>query len=778
MKIPLAFFLALLALLTVAKADTIIANFTSADTIPVTAASYTATGNDVSLSLGYAPAVGTCLMVVKNTGLAFIQGRFSNLAQGQAVSLTYNSRIYQFIANYYGGSSNDLVLQWANSNPVAWGHNNYGQLGNNSTTDSSVPVYIYNQGVLYGKKVTAIAGGFCHNLALCSDGTVVAWGLNSSGQLGNSTTTNSSVPVSVTFSGVLSGKFVVAVSAGNNHSLALCSDGTLAAWGDNTYGELGNNSTTASSVPVQVTQSGVLAGKSVVTVATGRYTSFALCSDGSMAAWGFNSSGQLGNNSTTNSNVPVAVNNSGVLADKTVICIASAYNHSLALCSDGTVAAWGSNDAGQLGNNSNINSSVPVVVTKSGVLTSKTVVAIAACQGTGIALCSDNSMAAWGQNNVGQLGDNTTTYKNQPVSVIFSGALAGKTFVSVTGSADNSAASCSDGTVATWGGNGYGTLGNNSTTNSLIPVSVSTAYLGLGVRLVSPCGTSIGSHMLAMAATPLISSLSSLAISTGTLSPTFAAATTSYTASVPNATTSITVTPTVTDATATLKVNGMTVVSGAASGAITLTVGNNPITVLVTAQDGSTTSYTITVNRISTVSTLSTLTLSAGNLSPTFASGTKVYTASVANATTAVTVTPTVTHSAATVKVNGVSVVSGAASAAIPVAVGSNVITIQVAAQDVSFTTTYTLTVTRPALNATFASATTVPCSMANFTTPTNAVNLSLTYAPSAGTNLMVVRNPGLGFISGRFSNLAQGQVVTLPYNNDTYRFVVNYYGG
>ena len=975
MKFLLSTTLAFTALFVHAKAVTVTANFTSADTIPITAANYTATGNDVSLALGFAPAVGTSLTVVKNTGLAFIQGRFSNLAQGQPVNLAYNSGIYQFIANYYGGSGNDLVLQWSYSQPVAWGRNNYGQLGNNSTTDSSVPVYIYNQGTLNGKYVTAIAGGFCHNLALCSDGTVAAWGLNSSGQLGNGTTANSSVPVSVTYSGALSGKFVVAISAGNNHSLALCSDGTVAAWGDNTYGQLGNNSTTSSNVPVLVTQSGVLAGKSVVAVTTGRYISSALCSDGTVAAWGYNGEGELGNNNTTNSSVPVAVNNGGVLAGRTVVSIASAYNHSLALCSDGTVAAWGSNDAGQLGNSSYVNSSVPVVVTNSGVLAGKTVVAIAADQGTGIALCSDNSMAAWGQNNVGQLGNNTTTYTNQPVSVIFSGALTGKTVVSITGTADNSAALCSDGSVATWGGNNYGQLGNNSKINSLIPVTVSTASLGMGVKLTSPSGTRIGSHTLALAATPPPSSLASLTLSSGTLNPAFAATTTSYTASVsnpitgitvtptvtdstatvkvngttvvsgtasasiplvvganlitvlvtaqdgtttttytvtvtrgstgsnlsglvlsmgtlipafatastsyaasvPNATSSITVTPTVTDPTATVKVNGTTVASGTASTAIALAIGNNTITVLVTAQDGTTTtSYTVTVTRFSNVSTLSTLTLSSGTLSPSFAAATKVYTASVANAitaltvtptltnsyatvtvngtpvtsgtasasipltvgtntitvlvtaqdgtstttytvtltrfsadstlatlglsagtlspvfasgtlgytssvsnaTTGITVTPTVTHPAATVKVNGVGVASGVASASIPLAVGSNVIAVLVTAQDNNFSSTYTVSVTRAVLNATFASATTVPCTLANFTSPANVVNLALAYAPSAGTNLMVVRNAGLGFITGRFSNWAQGQVVILPYSNDSYRFVANYYGG
>lgn len=105
-----AFFCCLLHLCDAATVD---ANFISSSTIPVTAASYTAAGNDVQLSLGFAPPVGTNLTIVKNTGLPFINGQFSNLAHGQSVDLSYSGKTYRFVANYYGGSGNDLVLEWA-----------------------------------------------------------------------------------------------------------------------------------------------------------------------------------------------------------------------------------------------------------------------------------------------------------------------------------------------------------------------------------------------------------------------------------------------------------------------------------------------------------------------------------------------------------------------------------------------------------------------------------------------------------------------------------------
>ena len=118
-----------------ASAETVNAIYNSATDVPVTANGYTATGNTVNFTLNFAPATGTDLMVVKNTGLDFIIGTFDNLAQGQTVALSYGGTTYHFVANYYGGSGNDLVLVWANNRAFAWGYNYYGQLGDNTTTN-------------------------------------------------------------------------------------------------------------------------------------------------------------------------------------------------------------------------------------------------------------------------------------------------------------------------------------------------------------------------------------------------------------------------------------------------------------------------------------------------------------------------------------------------------------------------------------------------------------------------------------------------------------------
>jgi len=180
-------------------------------------------------------------------------------------------------------------------------------------------------------------------------------------------------------------------------------------------------------------------------------------------------------------------------------------------------------------------------------------------------------------------------------------------------------------------------------------------------------------------------------------SPSFTPGTTSYTTSVDNTTSSVTVTPTTANATAKVTVNGMPVTSGTASGPITLAVGANVLTLVVTAQDGVTiTTYTITVTRkASSNAALSALKVSQGSLSPAFSSGTAAYGVSVANGIQAIKITPTTSDAGATVTVNGTPIISGATSAAITLNVGQNIIPVVVTAADGVTQQTYIVTVTR-----------------------------------------------------------------------------------
>lgn len=227
-----------------------------------------------------------------------------------------------------------------------WGTNNFGVLGNGTTTNSYLPVPVLNiqsavAVVTYGSK----GSGTC---ALISDGTIDCWGYNNSGQLGNGTTANSSLPVPVT--GISNAIYIAGGFWG--HSCAATRDGSVECWGMNSSGQLGDGTQSNSLIPVAA-----LGVTSAIAVAAGGYHTCAVLSNGSVQCWGSNSNGQLGIGSTASSYSPVTVSNIS-----TATSVATGTNHSCALLSDNTMRCWGSNSYGQLGDGSQTDSPVPVAV--------------------------------------------------------------------------------------------------------------------------------------------------------------------------------------------------------------------------------------------------------------------------------------------------------------------------------------------------------------------------------------------------------------------------------
>lgn len=218
---------------------------------------------------------------------------------------------------------------------ACWGYNTYGQLGNGSTTTSPTAVDVtgLSTGVL-----RVMASGY-YSCALLASGEARCWGYNTYGQLGNGTTSASPTPVAVAgLSGIL------ALALGNNHACALLSSGGVKCWGYNFYGQLGNGLTTNSTTPVDVMglQSGVLA------IAAGTSHTCALVMGGAVKCWGYNYYGQLGNGTTVNSPVPTDVQ--GLAMD--AVSLTSGDNHACVRRQSGGMQCWGSNVYGQIGNGS------------------------------------------------------------------------------------------------------------------------------------------------------------------------------------------------------------------------------------------------------------------------------------------------------------------------------------------------------------------------------------------------------------------------------------------
>ena len=298
----------------------------------------------------------------------------------------------------------------------AFGGNNYGQLGNGTTINRTTPVQVKDPGgVGFLTGVGAIAGGRYHSLAL-KDGTVWAWGFNDSGQLGDGTTINRTTPVQV--SGLTG---VAAIASGYGHSLALKTDGTAWAWGQNNGGQLGNGTSTifgATTTPVQVCESGGCSNgylTGVAAIAGGFFHSLALKTDGTVWAFGVNSTSQLGDGTTAIlRNTPVQVCASGGCSNgylTGVSAIAGGSSNSLALKTDGTVWAWGLNTGGQLGDGTTTNKNTPVQVLG---LTGVSAIASGLFH---FLVLKDGTAWAWGSNSRGQLGDGTTTFRATPVQV-------------------------------------------------------------------------------------------------------------------------------------------------------------------------------------------------------------------------------------------------------------------------------------------------------------------------------------------------------------------------
>ena len=478
--------------------------FMAAAEVPFAAGDFDTTGRSLNLTLGFAPPVGTRLTALRNTGLNPIVGEFSNLSHGQTITLSYNGTAYPFVANYFGGDGNDLTLEWASTKLAAFGSNDSGQLGITGTAaQANRPTQVVASAPIYQKTILSVSAGQAHSLAVCADGTVAAWGSNVNGQLGNGGTTSSPTPVGVNMGGVLRGKKVVAVVAGGQHSLALCSDGTLAAWGDGSYGQIGDGGELVRTSPVLVNSSGALAGKRVISISAGASHSAALCSDGTLVCWGGNLNGELGNGTKTNSNIPVAVNLSSALPGRSAVSVSCGQYHTLALLADGAVAAWGLNSSGQLGNNGTASSSVPVLVESGGVLGGRRVIEIVGGGNSSLARCSDGTLAAWGQNESGQLGVNSSTNLfASPQAVVMNGVLMGKMVTGIQLGIRSASVVCADGSMASWGAGSLGRLGNNTLSgNSPVPVRVDGTILAGTDVYVAASGGAMASHELALIAT-------------------------------------------------------------------------------------------------------------------------------------------------------------------------------------------------------------------------------------------------------------------------------------
>ena len=322
---------------------------------------------------------------------------------------------------------------------------------------------------------TAVSAGQSHTLAISSTGAVFACGQNANGQLGSGNLTRSFIPVRVALP---QGVVITSVASGWRTNLAVTSTGSLYAWGMNQYGQVGDGSNSDRTTPVSVH---LPIGVTVTAVAVGQYHSLAVTSTGAVYAWGYNGFGQLGNGTTAPSAIPVLVPlPAGVIAT----AVGAGDNHSLVVTSTGSVYTFGKNSFGQLGNGGTAQSTVPVQVTlPSGVAVSQVAaggISPSAKFPDGdysLAVTSNGRVYAWGAGTHGQLGNNTLVNSSVPVVTqlppgeIATAVGAGPNFGHVL---------TTDGNIYFWGAEGDGSFVHSVPAATVLPVGLHALAVSAG----------------------------------------------------------------------------------------------------------------------------------------------------------------------------------------------------------------------------------------------------------------------------------------------------------
>ncbi|RIJ67043.1 hypothetical protein D1871_23560 [Nakamurella silvestris] len=377
---------------------------------------------------------------------------------------------------------------------LAWGDNTWGEIGDGTTAVRLTAVAV-GPDALAGKEISAADAGSRHSCVI-SEGAAYCWGDNSSGQLGGGQPIDDALhPTPEHVTGPLAHRTVTAISAGGSHTCAVA-DGGVYCWGANAYGQLGRAGA-GSNVPVAVDTTGVLAGRTVTAVSAGAFHTCAIA-DAIAFCWGLNTSGQLGDGLPTGSAVPVEVQHTGSVKGASATAVAAGNYHSCVLA-EGAVSCWGDNGFGQLGIGGDIAQvTTPAAPVTGGALQGQRISSLAA---GGYQTCviagAGRHPYCWGRGTDGALGDGSTTTSPLPVALATSGGLKDKPVGSI-GIAAHGGCLVSGARGYCWGSNAVGQLGTGSVAPSSIPVPMTVPGTPLEGRVLLQVGVD-WTHVTAVA---------------------------------------------------------------------------------------------------------------------------------------------------------------------------------------------------------------------------------------------------------------------------------------
>ena len=396
----------------------------------------------------------TCALLQSGAVQCWGDDTFGQLGNGPAPSATSPVAVVNLAPNVLVLAAGAWHTCAATTTGVlqCWGRNGNGQLGDGSIIQQPQPISVATPA--NGSTPTALSLGRQHTCLIDAAGSVYCWGDNSSGQLGNATTTDSPLPQKVS---ALAG-IAQDIAAGSRHTCALLGDGSLSCWGRNYNGQLGDGEIGRYPLPLDV--SGLT--NNVDALVTASNTTCARIAGAARSArcWGSNAFGQVGDGTRVDRNAPITVTGLG----SGVILLSSDGGHSCATTAS-QVLCWGNNSNGQLGDGSNIDRLTPVAVSGiSGAAVRSIVIGdLHTC-----VLLFEGKVKCWGNNAYGQLGDGSTTDRNTPVEVKSLGGYP----TSVTAGSTHSCARMQVGFVKCWGNNAFGQLGDGTRVDHILAAPV------------------------------------------------------------------------------------------------------------------------------------------------------------------------------------------------------------------------------------------------------------------------------------------------------------------
>ena len=391
----------------------------------------------------------TCAVSGFSTAHCWGAGASGQLGSGFVLSETSPRQVVGLInavavtASYVNSCALNTV-----GNVLCWGANDRGQLGNGTASASLTPTTV--AAIAGSVSATSIDASPLSTCATRANGTLACWGGNLAGQVGDGTTTNRYLPATVPRV-----SNVIALAQGARHSCALQANGAVFCWGDNGYGQLGDGSTIARLTPVRVADL-----PPATAIAAGTFFTCAVLFDGTARCWGINDYGQLGDGTRASRGTPAPV--AGVSG---AVAISAGGEHVCVLTDVGTGECWGRNQFGQLG----LVNDIALRITSTQVPGLFAAISLDAGTYYTCAGLADGTVRCWGDNISGQIGDGTTTPRFSPTSVI---GLTDVTAVSAGGG--HTCALLVDGTMRCWGKNVWGQLGDGSNLSRLIPATSPT----------------------------------------------------------------------------------------------------------------------------------------------------------------------------------------------------------------------------------------------------------------------------------------------------------------